>query len=182
MARVQVFNETTFPKTAHDDEWTLWFQWCRYVYDEGGTECGYRFIWKRPMSDGGSLQAARGQARLPNIALVEKLIAQAKEEGWGDYDADEERTFALEIIAPFVVGSPNNNAGRLAVDTIALAEKHKGITAEPHEAASAKTTFRRRCVNMIDPEGTLKEEVEELRKKYPDTRFVLKAENWSPEA
>jgi hypothetical protein len=86
MARVQVINETTLDNDPED--WTLWFQWCRYFYDGGEMQYGYRFIWKRPQSEGGSLQAARGQARIPSIPVIEKLVAQAQEQGWGDYDAD----------------------------------------------------------------------------------------------
>lgn len=88
MARVQVINEVTADTDAKPDEWTLWFQWCRYFYDDGDMQHGYRFIWKRPQSDGGSLQAARGQARIPSVDKLEKLVAKAKASGWGNYDAD----------------------------------------------------------------------------------------------
>lgn len=81
MARVQVVNET--PKGKPDD-WQLRLQWCRYMYDDGGMEHGYRFIWVRPE---GTLQAARGQARIPSRAVAEGLFKQARAEGWGDYDA-----------------------------------------------------------------------------------------------
>lgn len=90
MARVQVINETTLNTNPAPDDWTLWFQWCRYIYDDGHTQFGYRFIWKRPKSQGGALQAARGQARIPSIAEIEKLITKAKQSGWGNYDADNE--------------------------------------------------------------------------------------------
>lgn len=88
MARVQVINEVTLETNPQADEWTLWFQWCRYLYDDGGMEYGYRFIWKRPKSEGGSLQAARGQARIPSITILEQLVEMAKASGWGDYSAD----------------------------------------------------------------------------------------------
>jgi len=43
MARVQVINEA-----EHDFDdpkgWKLLFQWCLYVYDDGRSEKGYRFI------------------------------------------------------------------------------------------------------------------------------------------
>lgn len=89
MARVQVLNEVT---TTHSDprEWTLWFQWCRYIYDNGEIQHGYRFIWRRPRDEGGSLQAARGQARIPSVRILEELVAKAKKEGWGDYDDDHD--------------------------------------------------------------------------------------------
>ncbi len=88
MARVQVINETTLNDAPAADEWTLWFQWCRYLYDAGDSEYGYRFIWKRPQTEGGSLQAARGQARVPSTAMIDRLVARARAEGWGDHDAD----------------------------------------------------------------------------------------------
>lgn len=93
MARVQVLEETTID--PHDPGWTLWFQWCRYLYDgDDVPENGYRFIWKRPQSDTGarSLQAARGQARIPSIAMLEQLVAKARAEGWGHYDANKQRS------------------------------------------------------------------------------------------
>ena len=43
----------------------LAFQWRRYVDQDDGTSYqGYRFIWYRPDR---SLQAARGQIRLPSM-------------------------------------------------------------------------------------------------------------------
>lgn len=88
MARVQVINETTLDN-SDPNAWRLWFQWCRYLYDDGGMEYGYRFIWRRPKNEGGSLQAARGQARIPSIDTLERLVAKAKSEGWGNYAADD---------------------------------------------------------------------------------------------
>ena len=87
MARVQVLNETTLDD-SDPSAWTLRFQWCRYLYDDGGLEYGYRFIWKRPRAEGGALQAARGQARIPSVDVLERLVARAKAEGWGHHDAD----------------------------------------------------------------------------------------------
>jgi hypothetical protein len=46
---------------------------------------GYRFIWRRP---DGSLQPARGQARILSLKAAEKLMEMARNEGWGDYKAD----------------------------------------------------------------------------------------------
>ena len=60
--------------------WSFCFQWCSYNYGDGNQESGYRFIWKRP---DGKLQAARGQARIPNIALAQEMLEQAKRDGWG---------------------------------------------------------------------------------------------------
>lgn len=76
-ARIQVLEEVS---KDMGPEWKLCFQWCRYVYDNGGLEQGYRFIWRRP---DGSLQAARGQARIPSITIAKELMSRAEEEGWG---------------------------------------------------------------------------------------------------
>lgn len=59
--------------------WQLCFQHCVFHYDDNSQEEGYRFIWRRP---DGSLQAARGQARIPSKNAMENLIAQAILAGW----------------------------------------------------------------------------------------------------
>ena len=79
--------------TSDNDQngWVLCFQWCEYKYTDGTKQHGYRFIWRRPATNGkrGALQAARGQARIPSIAEAEKLMAKAKAAKWGDKtDAD----------------------------------------------------------------------------------------------
>lgn len=81
--RVQVIHETFTGETTR--EWRLAFQWCQYVYDNGESQYGYRFIWRRP---DGSLQPARGQARIPAIAVIEELTRNARNEGWGDLVGD----------------------------------------------------------------------------------------------
>lgn len=83
MARVQVLNSVS---EGQEGNWCLCFQWCRYVYDEGEPQKGYRFIWRRP---DGTLQGARGQARLPSMAQAQRLMSKAAKEGWGNYADDE---------------------------------------------------------------------------------------------
>ena len=78
-ARVSVIREVA--ATPEGSEWRLCLQWCRYVYDDGTDELGYRFIWRRP---NGHLQAARGQARLPSRQVVEHLFNLADEAGWSN--------------------------------------------------------------------------------------------------
>jgi hypothetical protein len=52
--------------------WRLCLQWGRYQYDDKTEpQAGYRFIWRRP---DGSLQPARGQARIPSLVDAELLI------------------------------------------------------------------------------------------------------------
>jgi len=77
-ARVQVIREAA---RGNPNDWRLCLQWCRYVYDGGNMQEGYRFMWRRP---DGSLQAARGQARIPSIAIALELLQQAQQEGWGE--------------------------------------------------------------------------------------------------
>ncbi len=77
--RVQVIHEVR--QATEDDVPTLCLQWCQYVYEDGWSEHGYRFIWRR---ENGNLQPARGQARIPSIKVIEELVAQAKRDGWGD--------------------------------------------------------------------------------------------------
>ena len=84
--RVQVINEVTTNPDAKD-EWKLCFQWCLYVYDDGSSQNGYRFIWRYPPDN--KLQPARGQARLPSLKHIEILTKMAKSKGWGDYDTEE---------------------------------------------------------------------------------------------
>ena len=76
-------------RREYRDGWTLCFQWCRYVYDgeDRGDQHGYRFIWRRP---DGTLQAARGQARLPSIQDALELMEAARNAGWGDHIGDTE--------------------------------------------------------------------------------------------
>jgi hypothetical protein len=78
MARVKILNEV--PEKYDANGWTLCFQWCEYIYDNGEpSQNGYRFIWRRP---DGSLQPARGQARIPSIAEMKRLLRLADETGW----------------------------------------------------------------------------------------------------
>ena len=82
--RVQVIKEVMTGNPMITKEWELCLQWCLYVYDDGTNENGYRFIWRRP---DGSLQPARGQARIPSLEQAEELMKKAKSDGWGKYKA-----------------------------------------------------------------------------------------------
>lgn len=79
--RVQIINETTL----HDDscQYRLWFQWCLYVYDDGTSQHGYRFMWRKD----GKLMTTRGQARINSTDDIIALVSAAKTAGWGNYDA-----------------------------------------------------------------------------------------------
>ena len=74
-----------------EDGWTLCFQWCRYVYQDRSREHGYRFIWRWPNTQ--KLQAARGQARIPSLELLERLVQEARAAGWGDKRSEDANEF-----------------------------------------------------------------------------------------
>ena len=76
MAYVTSHNEV---REQYDNGWAICFQRCTYHYDDNTTGEGYRFIWRRP---GGNLQAARGQARIPDAATLQRLTGAAQSEGW----------------------------------------------------------------------------------------------------
>lgn len=78
-ARVVVLRETSLGKNG---DWKLCFQYCRYEFADNTEEVGYRFIWRRPDN---SLQGARGQARIPSVSDMMKLVSQAMKEGWGHH-------------------------------------------------------------------------------------------------
>ena len=76
MAWVEIVNEVL---NGESGDWRLCFHQCIYHYDNGEQETGFRFIWRRP---NGNLQAARGQARIPNAEDLFSLTQMAAAEGW----------------------------------------------------------------------------------------------------
>ena len=81
-ANVEILHSTA---QKMDSGWSLCFQHCIYHYDNNTKQEGYRFIWRK--SDG-ALQTARGQARLPSISIILKLVSIAMSEGWGDINGE----------------------------------------------------------------------------------------------
>jgi len=76
MANVEKREEV---ELGNEGEYRLCFQWAEYQYDDGSSECGYRFIWKDP---DGNLMPHRGQARIPDAKDLLLLLSKAAEEGW----------------------------------------------------------------------------------------------------
>ena len=76
MASVTIHEEVS---TADIPAWRLCLQKVTYNYDDGSTEDGLRFIWRRPDD---TLQAARGQARIPDASTLLTLVGKAAAEGW----------------------------------------------------------------------------------------------------
>lgn len=78
MAYVDIVAEVP-QRNSEEKGWTLHFQKVVYHYDDGSApEEGFRFIWRRP---NGMLQAARGQARIPNEKDLYELIDLAIDGG-----------------------------------------------------------------------------------------------------
>ena len=76
MANYNIEKEVSLGKGGN---YKLCFQFGEYLYDDGRSECGYRFIWRLPS---GNMQPARGQARIPSIADMLELLSMAIREGW----------------------------------------------------------------------------------------------------
>ncbi|MGG0465248.1 hypothetical protein [Priestia aryabhattai] len=87
-AKVKIINEITSDEHAVGSHWVLCLQWCKYIYNDGASQMGFRFIWRRP---DGSLQAARGQARIPNLEIANSLIEKAMKLGWGHNSSSNEK-------------------------------------------------------------------------------------------
>lgn len=96
MARVYPLNQV---QIEGGEGWILCLQWCRYDYDDFSSQYGYRFIWRRPEAEGGGLQAARGQARIPRLEDARELTAAAVNAGWGDRNGDEMEAAAKRLTA-----------------------------------------------------------------------------------
>ena len=81
MAKANIIKHHTTSITFESGH-ELCFQLCSYIYDDGSeTEEGFRFIWKDPQ---GKMLPQRGQARIPSLDDLRKLVDQAIKEGWGD--------------------------------------------------------------------------------------------------
>ena len=82
MTKVKVYKQVSLwePEDRAPIDWNLFFQWVTYNYDDGRErQHGYRFIWRRP---NGTLQAARGQARIPSAEALFILTSKASKAGW----------------------------------------------------------------------------------------------------
>jgi len=75
-------NEVSVGEANWSKGWVLYLQWCIYPHENGIVEQGYRFIWKDP---DGHLRPQRGQACIPSLDIVQKLIDKASQKGWSDY-------------------------------------------------------------------------------------------------
>ena len=111
MARVHALKEV---RSRHPGNRQLCLQWCRFEHDDG-TDFGYRLIWR---TENESIDATRGQTRIPTIAEAQFLMQQALAAGWGNRDGDAMKTAAVELqkrgaaihFGAGYVGFPNKEA------------------------------------------------------------------------
>jgi len=76
LANIEILNEID---PGPSNSWRLTFQRGIWHYGGGRSEEGYRFMYRR---DDGSLQAARGQARIDTLDQAQALIDEARHLGW----------------------------------------------------------------------------------------------------
>ena len=76
---------------------------------------------------------------------------------------------------PFAETSPIAEEEQLESALDAIATVHGGMVVQSAEASTK--SYLRQYVNILDCESSLEEEVQWLRKKFPDTRFTLKEFN-----
>lgn len=83
--RVHVID--TVDDGAAPTDYSLNLQWCRYNYDDGSSQTGYRWIWAKPVNAKGNrdLMPTRGQTRIPTLDEMRVLMAKATANGWGNY-------------------------------------------------------------------------------------------------
>ena len=79
--------------------------------------------------------------------------------------------YTLEVTAPFAIGSKDDEGNKLASALDIIATVHGGKVVEP---APSQSSHSLSCVNIIDCENSLERDVDWLREKFPDIRFVLK--------
>ena len=114
MARVQIRKQTTHdsPDTAPALAPVVLLN---QLDDE--TQFGYRYIWTRP---DGALQVARGQARIPSLAVCKALMDKATAEGLGDRELEKvaqtverlEKEGCVVSVETGYVGWPNKEAAQ----------------------------------------------------------------------
>lgn len=84
MALIQVINTLPTDAAYNEGGWTLTLQWCRWHFDNSDTAFGYRFVWIDPEA---KMHPTRGGTLIPSLDVAARLIAKARDYGWGDYDA-----------------------------------------------------------------------------------------------
>lgn len=66
-------------------QYRLALQFCNFIYDQGESRHGFRFMWKRKNKKGDWVHLChRAQARIPSLLIVHELTSQAIKEGWGN--------------------------------------------------------------------------------------------------
>jgi len=133
--RVDILREV---RSGDAGGWQLCFQWCRYRFEDQPVQYGYRFVWRR--GEDGSIQAARGQARIPSIRHATELMDDARGNGWGDRDGDQLENVAERLrqngclveLSSGYVGWPDKDAAQKGRLTDQMIQDAKLIEAWTH--------------------------------------------------
>ncbi len=80
--------------------------------------------------------------------------------------------YTLEVVELVPKAFRDSDEEQLESALDAIATVHGGMVVESAEAS--KKSHQRHYVNIFDCESSLEEEVEWLRKRFPDIRFTLK--------
>ncbi len=80
--------------------------------------------------------------------------------------------FSLEVEASFLEGSENDVTDQLDSVLGIIVTTHDGVPAEA-SGSSARFSYERRFVNLLDCDNLLEKELEWLKTKFPGTRFAL---------
>ena len=80
--------------------------------------------------------------------------------------------YTLEVVEPVLKGAMEADEEELESALDALATVHGGMVVG--SAESTVKSRQRHYVNIFDCETSLEDEVQWLRKKFPDIRFTLK--------
>ena len=84
-AKIERIYEVSKPM---ENGYMLCLQYCTYHYTAKNRESQkvYRFIWRNP---GDRQIVARGQTRIPSVAVLLELVSMAMAEGWGHFDGED---------------------------------------------------------------------------------------------
>lgn len=80
---ITVLKETTLDNTQYQEIKSVWFQWCKIIYDDKSVDYTYRFISKHHFKAGGHISSSTGFVNLPTISMIQQLLDKAKSEDWG---------------------------------------------------------------------------------------------------
>jgi hypothetical protein len=91
MARAEILHETY--DEVDPSGCRVELHYIKLHHHDRSAEYGYRFMWR---DAAGRLLPHRGQARIPKLALAQRLMAKAMAEGWGNLDETGKRILTFQ--------------------------------------------------------------------------------------